>query len=84
MDCVGASAQRRLPWLFRLPSDPIIDLFANVIHSEAVSLANLVLELITSPVDDSKVVLAELAPLFFDLPFGLLPVSFNAVPVHCP
>jgi hypothetical protein len=29
-----------------------------------------------------KVVVGELTPLFFDLAFGLFPISFDAVPVH--
>jgi len=39
-------------------------------------------ELLAFAVDDVKVVIGELSPLFLDLALHLLPVSFNPIPVH--
>jgi hypothetical protein len=65
-----------------LPSEPIIDLFANVIRGEAVARMDPVLEPITPSLNGIEVAIGELAPLLFYLPFGLLPVFLNLVPVH--
>ena len=40
------------------------------------------LQLVPFPIDDVEVIVGELAPLLFDLAFHLLPISFNAIPVH--
>jgi hypothetical protein len=48
----------------------------------AVPFLDFALELIAAAVDDIQIVVGELAPLLLYFASNLLPVSFNAVPVH--
>jgi hypothetical protein len=54
-----------------------------VIRGKPVALLNLTFEPISPPVDDIEVIVTELAPLIFYLASEPLPVSFNALPIHC-
>jgi hypothetical protein len=70
-----------------LPTHPIIDFFANVIRRKTVAWLNPVLKPVTPPVDEFQIVVSEFVPLFLDLAFGLLPVSFTSLigaAFHCP
>jgi hypothetical protein len=61
---------------------PGIDLLLRLILGVTVSLLDLAFELVTLARDHVQVVVGELTPLLFDLALHLLPISFNAVPVH--
>jgi hypothetical protein len=65
-----------------LGGDPVIHVPADLVLSQTIPPLNLALELIPPAVDDVKVIVSELTPLFFDLTFHLLPISFDAIPIH--
>jgi len=65
-----------------LAAIPIIYVLADLILGIAVTLLNLAFELVSATADDVEIVVREFAPLLFDLPLNLLPISFNLVPVH--
>src|SRR5262249_55075681 len=50
---------------------------------ETVTLLELALELIAATVDDIEIVVGEFAPLLLHIALELLPVAFNAIPIHC-
>src|SRR5215468_9134944 len=54
-----------------------------LVAREAVLLLDLAHELVALAVDDVELVVRQLAPLFFDLALELLPVAFDAIPIHC-
>src|SRR3990170_1870529 len=68
------------------PLDPAIDLAFCLVLGDAVALLDAANELVLLAVDDRNVVLGQLAPLLLDLAGELLPVAFNAIPIHlsCP
>jgi hypothetical protein len=45
---------------------------------------DLSLELFTLAIDSGEIIVGEFAPLFFDLPSRLLPISFDPIPIHGP
>src|SRR6185437_1825856 len=61
---------------------PIIDFLLGLIFLIAIVLLQLAFELVFLPGDDIKVIVREFTPLLLDLAFDLLPVSFDAIPVH--
>ena len=63
-------------WLF------VIHFSTDLILLVTVPLLDFTLELITTAVDHVQVVVGKFAPLFFDVTFELLPVSFNSVPIY--
>ncbi len=65
-----------------LATVPIIDVAANSILLDAVAFLNFAFELITLAGDLIKIVVSEFAPLLLDLALELLPVSFDAIPIH--
>jgi hypothetical protein len=69
-------------WKLWLGVQPIVDIFAHHVSGKTVALLDLAFELVALAVDLGEIVIGELAPLLFDFPFGLLLVSFNAIPVH--
>src|ERR671913_2055381 len=64
------------------PLDPAIDLALCLVLGDAVALLDTANELVLLAVDDRNVVLGQLAPLLLDLAGELLPVAFNAIPIH--
>jgi hypothetical protein len=66
----------------RLTIQPSIDVFAHHISGETIALLDYTFKLFALSVDLSKIVISELAPLLFDPALSLLPISFDAVPVH--
>src|SRR5262245_1626722 len=65
-----------------LGTEPRINLFLCLVLGEAITLLEFAFELFPLAIDSSQVVVGEFAPLGFDPALELLPVSFNAVPVH--
>ena len=47
------------------------------------NLLDLAFQLLATAVDHVEIVVGELTPLLLHLPFHLLPISGNAVPIHC-
>src|ERR1700675_4535809 len=68
---------------FVLRLQPVVDVLAHHVFCQAIALLDLAFELVALAVDCGQIVVGELTPLLLDLAFGLLPVSFDAVPVHC-
>src|SRR3954451_5306237 len=67
-------------WLHAV--DPAIDLALRLVLGKAVAFLDAANELVLLAVDDGDVVLGQLAPLLLDLAGELLPVAFNAIPIH--
>src|SRR5689334_12477679 len=65
-----------------LPPIPVVDFLLRLILGVTVALLQAAFELILLAVDDIEVVVGELAPLLLHLALDLLPVSFNAIPIH--
>ena len=61
---------------------PIVNVFSDLILSEAVALLNFALKLVSLTIDRGKVVVSEVSPLLLDLALYLLPVTLDAIPVH--
>jgi hypothetical protein len=66
----------------RLSVEPIIDVLADEIFGQSVTLLDTAFELIATAVDLSEVVIGQLTPLLLDLAFRFFPVAFNPVPIH--
>jgi hypothetical protein len=64
------------------PISPILHLPLRLILRDAISFLHATDELVLLAVDNSQVIFSELAPLFLDLAGDLLPVAFDAVPIH--
>src|SRR5262249_58549296 len=65
-----------------LRAEPGIDVFSGLVLGDAVSLLDYALELIAAAGDPIQVIVGEIAPFLFHAAFQLLPVSFNAIPIH--
>jgi hypothetical protein len=63
-----------------LTAVPVVNIFANLIFGETVSLLNLAFELFPTAIYNVKVVVCELPPLLLDLALNLLPISFHTIP----
>ena len=61
---------------------PIVNVFSDLILSEAVALLNFALKLVSLTIDRGKVVVSEVSPLLLDLALYLLPVALDAISVH--
>jgi hypothetical protein len=57
---------------------------ANLVFGKAIALLDFAFELVAMARDNVEIVVRQAAPLLLDLPFDLLPVSFNAIPIHVP
>src|SRR5262249_37701958 len=66
----------------RLTTQPSFDVFTHHISRKTVALLDHTFKLFALSVDLSQIVIGELAPLLFDAALMLLPISFDAVPVH--
>src|SRR5690349_18011892 len=62
--------------------EPVVDVLSHLVLRDAVALLDLAFELLTFSVHLGEIVVRELTPFLLDLAFGLLPVSFDAVPIH--
>jgi hypothetical protein len=60
----------------------LVRLLLRGVFHVAVVMLNLSNELLAPAVDDVDIVIGELAPLFLDLAFVLLPFALNLIPVH--
>src|SRR5580700_2564134 len=67
---------------FVLRLQPIVNVLAHHVFGQAIALLDLAFELVALAVDCGQIIVGELTPLLLDLALGLLPVSFDAVPVH--
>src|SRR5436305_11401975 len=61
---------------------PAADLLVGFVASAAVFLLDLAHELVALAADGVELVVGQLAPLFLDRSLELLPVAFDAIPVH--
>jgi hypothetical protein len=61
---------------------PVVDILARPISRNAIAFLDLAFELLALAVDLGQIVVGELTLLFLDLSLGLLPISFQAIPVH--
>src|SRR5438552_692107 len=77
--CQSFQRGERLPLL---SAAPIVDILAHLVLGDAVPLLDLAFELIALAANEIEIVIGQLAPLFFDLAFDLLPISFHAIPIH--
>src|SRR5918995_4283631 len=85
LDCSRAERGQNARVRFSSPAlaiIPVVHLSADLILLVTVPLLDFSLELIATAIDHIEVVVCELAPLFLDVAFHLLPVSFNSVPIH--
>jgi hypothetical protein len=62
--------------------EPAVDLALGLVLRNAIALLETAGELLALALDHVEVVIGELAPLLLNLAFELLPVSFNAIPIH--
>ncbi|ESX41110.1 hypothetical protein X762_30225 [Mesorhizobium sp. LSHC426A00] len=65
-----------------MPTIPVVDVSPHAILLNAVAFLDRTFELIAVAGYAVEIIISELAPLLFDLTFELLPISFDAVPVH--
>jgi hypothetical protein len=65
-----------------LTTIPVIDVLLGPIFLVTIALLDFAFQLIALAIDNVQIIVSELAPLFFDFALGLLPVTFDAVPVH--
>src|ERR1700730_10728712 len=61
---------------------PRVDLTLRLILGDAVAFLDAADELVLLAADDSQVVLGQLAPLLLHLAGELLPIAFDAIPIH--
>src|SRR3569833_3720034 len=61
---------------------PFLDLLLGVIAGHAIAFLDLSGPLLATALDGIEIVVGELAPLFLELAFHLLPVAFDNVPIH--
>jgi len=65
-----------------LAAEPVIYFLLGLILGVAVALLQMTFELVLTSVDYIEIIVSKFAPLLFDLTLHLLPVSFDAVPIH--
>src|SRR4029453_9226026 len=63
-------------------AEPVVDVLLHLVLGIAVAGLDLALELLAVAVDLGDVVVGELAPLFLHLAGDLLPIAFDAIPIH--
>src|SRR6185437_3597490 len=66
-----------------LATKPVVDVLAHLILGVAIASLEFSFELLAIAVDLGDVVVSEIAPLLLHLAGELLPVSFDAIPIHC-
>ncbi|ESY73509.1 hypothetical protein X743_11415 [Mesorhizobium sp. LNHC252B00] len=65
-----------------MSSIPVVNVAVYAILLNAIALLDFAFELIALTGDAVEIIISEFAPLFLDLTFDLLPISFDAVPIH--
>src|ERR1700730_2759631 len=66
-----------------LPVQPVVDRLARRVLGDAGAFLNLPFELFALAGDFVEIVIRKMTPLLLDLALELLPVSFDAIPIHC-
>jgi hypothetical protein len=61
---------------------PIVDLLAHRVFAESMVLLNHAFKLFALAGNFVEILIREMTPLLLDLAFELLPVSFDAIPIH--
>src|SRR5215467_3193762 len=61
---------------------PLLTIIANLM-SKTIPLLNLSFELFSAAIYNDKIIISELPPLFVDHASSQLPISFQAIPLHC-
>jgi len=61
---------------------PLVNVTIGFVSGVAIALLKLAAELLSLAGDGRQVIIGELPPFLFDFPFQLLPISFNAIPIH--
>src|SRR4051812_48075009 len=61
---------------------PVLHLLLGLVLADAVGVLDLADQLVALAGDPVELVVADLAPLLLDLALHLLPVAFDAIPVH--
>jgi hypothetical protein len=74
--------ERVWPDLRSLAAEPVVDLFPQLILRIPVTRLNFAFELIPVPIDLGNLVIGEAASLLLYLAGELLPIAFDAVPIH--
>jgi hypothetical protein len=59
-----------------------VDLLLGLVFGITIPLLQTALELVLLAIYDIKVIISKLPPLLFDLALHLLPITFNAIPIH--
>lgn len=78
----GKKTLHRVRFFFFLRVLPICNLFLCFVLGDTVSFLDSADQLVTLARNHFEVIIGELSPLLFDIALELLPVTFNAVPVH--
>ena len=65
-----------------LASVPGVDFLLGLVFGITIPLLQTALELVLLAIYDIKVIIGKLPPLLFDLALHLLPITFNAIPIH--
>src|SRR5262249_10326056 len=68
--------------LFLYPIRPILDLTLGLVLGDAVALLDTTHELVLLAVYGRNVIVRQFTPMLFHFAGELLPVAFNAIPVH--
>jgi uncharacterized membrane protein YtjA (UPF0391 family) len=61
---------------------PLVNLLAHLVFRNAVTLLDLALELFTVAADFGQIIVRNSSPFRFDFAGELLPISFDAIPIH--
>ena len=65
-----------------LTAEPVVNVLLDLVFGKTVAGLNFALKLLAVAIDLGNVFVSELAPLLLDLAGELLPVTFDAVPIH--
>ena len=79
---VKAPPKRGFFLLPPLSSVPGVDLLLGLVFGITIPLLQTAFELVLLAIYDIKVIIGKLPPLFFNLALHLLPITFNAIPIH--
>ena len=79
---LGAGAVGRVARARVERSREALDLLLGLVLRNSVDFLDPAREFLATDVDHVKVVIRELAPLLVDLALELLPVAFDAIPIH--
>ena len=83
--CSDQNKKPRQSGAFCLPplaSVPGVDFLFGLVFGITIPLLQTALELVLLAIYDIKVIISKFPPLLFDLALHLLPITFNAIPIH--